>query len=268
MKYISLVLSFFYCSLSLAQLNRIDHFIVVSPNAEQLYHLLRNDFQLPVLWPYQTFRGFASGGVSLGNVTLELVARENLSRAHFASMALEPRESAEKMVRVLDSLDIPHGTVSPYVTTLDNGGKDTLWKTVTLNEHFFICDYNNRSAHQLRNKRAGDSLQQKRGGPLGIIKLKEIVGGGDDLPAISSEIIKLPGIKGEKENLFTFSTGPSIRLVNSEQPGIQKIILLVKSIAAAKSYLQSKGMLGMATGDSLFIDPKAVDGLEIELREK
>ena len=47
---------------------QIDHMLIVSSEAEELFSLLSDTFQLPVAWPMSDYGGFASGGVAVGGV--------------------------------------------------------------------------------------------------------------------------------------------------------------------------------------------------------
>ena len=47
----------------------------------------------------------------------------------------------------------------------------------------------------------------------------------------------------------------------------KKIIIKVRSLAAAESFLQSKQMLGNVGINSIYILPEAIEGLQVELVE-
>ena len=56
-----------------AQVTKIEHFFASSPKPEKLFQFFSKELELPVLWDYQSWGDFASGGVTLGNVAFELV---------------------------------------------------------------------------------------------------------------------------------------------------------------------------------------------------
>ncbi len=118
----------------------------------------------------------------------------------------------------------------------------------------------------MENK-AIDSLKTIQGGTLGIIALKEIVIKCNDVAGFSNQLSKLPGIM-QHGNVFSFSKGPSIQLIQAADEGIQKIIVQVQSVAMAKSFLQQRKILGTITANSVMIDPAYIDGLTIELTGK
>ncbi len=131
----------------------------------------------------------------------------------------------------------------------------------------FICDYKKRDAILKNRRQAADSLKNKNGGPLGILYLKEIVIGSSNEPFHSLALAKLPGIKKTSNDLFSFNEGPSLRLKNSKINGIEKIVVKVKSIKKARTFLVENNLLGAATTTSIYIDPKVLDGLIIELTD-
>lgn len=270
MKYIFILTSFLYCTSSIAQFDKIDHLYISSSKAQTLYNSFK-DFQLPIAWSYQDFGNFSSGAFSLGNAAIEFVSFKDTSHTEFAGIALQPHQSAEKIVATLDSLKILHDSIEPFTFDLNNGAKDTAWETVALKNilpddiNLFICDYKHREEVYKQIKKIADSLIILHGGKLGIINLKLIVVGCNNPALTSNTLSKLPGLTTETNSLFKFSGGPSIQLINSNIVGINKIVIRINSIDNAKTYLQSKNMLGKVTGNSLFISPQAVDGLIIEL---
>jgi hypothetical protein len=112
---------------------------------------------------------------------------------------------------------------------------------------------------------ANDKLQQLNGGALGIISMKEIVIGTTGYKKYKQQLKRLPGINKKRNGLFVFSEGPAIRLHSAAQNRNEKIVVSVRSLAAAKEFLQSKSWLGEVTQKSIFILPQVVDGLKIEL---
>jgi hypothetical protein len=117
-------------------------------------------------------------------------------------------------------------------------------------------------------KRAADSLLLTSGGNLGVVSVKEIVIGCNNVSACRNDLLKIPGIQREENDLFTFNTGPTMRLINAGSGGIQKIILKINSLEVAKRYLQEKKLLGSATKGKISIAPQAIDGLLVELVDK
>jgi len=273
MKHIFIVMSFLYCTSATAQMDKVEHFYIKSPQAETLYNFFKDTFQLPVIWAYQTWSGFssgsfASGGLTLGNVALEFVKSEDATSTIFEGIGLQPQGSAENTVKRLDAVRAVHDSIQPFVFTLDNGAKDTAWEVFGIHNmlpdkvHIFYCDYKHRTEINKGRKDAADSLALLRGGPLGIIGVKDIVIGCNNVTSYENKLAKLPGIKKEKYNRFTFKSGPAIQLTNSNNAGFEKIIIAVNSLDKAKN------LLSRATKDNLFVTTQAIDGLIIQLVEQ
>jgi hypothetical protein len=53
---------------------RVEHFFVVSDQAESLFTYFKDEFRLPEVWPFFEHGTFASGGLALGNAGLEFVS--------------------------------------------------------------------------------------------------------------------------------------------------------------------------------------------------
>ena len=52
---------------------QIDHILISSSRAKELFSLLTETFEFPVAWPMSDYGGFSSGGAAVGNVNLEIV---------------------------------------------------------------------------------------------------------------------------------------------------------------------------------------------------
>ena len=74
----------------------------------------------------------------------------------------------------------------------------------------FVCDYKERERITLNHKRGSDELKEKKGGPLGVIVLKEIVVASTDVALHRKRLARLPGITNREGNVFSFSDGPSL----------------------------------------------------------
>ena len=46
---------------------------MVSSGSRALFPLLSGTFQFPVAWPISDYGGFATGGIAVGNVNLEII---------------------------------------------------------------------------------------------------------------------------------------------------------------------------------------------------
>jgi hypothetical protein len=262
-----------FCIKADAQITKIEHFFASSPQAEKLFHFFSKDLGLPVVWNFQTWTDFSSGGVTLGNVAFELVNYKGVNKTWFDGIALEPRQPVEEFIKDIDRNRIVHDTIQ-HNTWINDKGVFVGWSNLGLmnvlpvESNLFICDYKAREAVLSGRNKAGDKLKQLNGGALGIISMKEIIIGTTDYKKHKRELQKLPGIKKKSKGLFVFSEGPDIRLRPASINGNQKIIVHVKSLPAAKEFLQKKNWLGEVNRKSIFISPQVIEGLKIELVEK
>lgn len=198
--------------------------------------MLTEQFGLPVVWDYQNWGGFSSGGITLGNVVLELIARESVQNLTYYGIALEPNQSLKRTKPYLDSVNISHGRIS----------RAAEWSTMSLTNllpddiNLFLCDYHDREFIALDRKKAVDKLLVKNGGTLGIQLLKEIVIGIKDPVEFENELAKIPGIV-KKGNEFHFSEGPNLKLIESEALSLT-LLIQVKSMDKAKLELEALGL--------------------------
>ena len=257
---------------------KVDHFYAVSPRAQELYQFLRRDLQLPVVWRFSDYGIFTSGALSLGNLVVEVVQQEGSEdgaseRASFRGIALEPVGTAESAMAWLDERSLGHSALGPIREMID-GPRLFRWVSFGLDvppdaAEIFVCDYKFRDSVREGRVAASRELLRSGGGPLGVRAIREIVIAVADLRQgtdswaglLGRERLGPPGV-------FTFAEGPAVRLVQSPRDGIHEVVLEVASLADAKSYLDSKGLLGSEVDGYLTVAAPAVQGLRIRLTEK
>ena len=255
-----------------AQITKIDHFNAHSTEAAALYEFFTSHLRLPVVYAYQSYGNFSSGGLWLGNVTLEFVnytGNPYTARAVFKGIALEPVNATDSIVALLDKSGVAHAAPVPTKFKVDGADK-TFWTNTNLNDlcsadvRVFVCDYEDRAFVNTPKAAANDSLRAIQGGPLGIRGLKTIVLGVTNLEKASSEWAKTPGIKRVPHNGFQFAEGPDIRLQQADRDGVLEIQVQVKSKKAARRFLGQHQWL-YREGASVLIDPGKINGLRILL---
>lgn len=268
--------SFRAATLRTPLVTKVEHFYLVSDDAERLYNLFKDEFHLPVVWAFNSYGDFASGGLTLGNVALEFVSekgqRGGIVGTEFKGIALEPAGDAYAAIAELKRRGILHG--EPEADTLtENGQARVGWITVDLtippaSAHIFICDYKQREEVAGRRRMASKELATRGGGPLGITSLKEIIIGVTSVNDASGKWRKLLDSEPRgRDPVFAFAGGPKVRLVRAKNEGIQSIVLGVKSVARARLFLNDRRMLVGGTRGRLVIRPGAVGGLRIALVE-
>src|SRR5688572_21920194 len=216
-------------------LTKVEHFYLVSDDSEKLYNFFRDELRLPVVWPFNTYGNFASGGLTLGNVVIEFVRNGRFgptgaTRAEFKGIAFEPAGDAEAAAQELTRRGVGHGDPMPFKYT--QGGQERVgWVTIDLKglppagDHIFICDYKDRERVAEGRRRASNELATNGGGPLGVTSLKELVVGVKSVREASSAWRKLLDTPGTETDVFAFGPGPKVRLVVADAEGIQSIVI-------------------------------------------
>jgi hypothetical protein len=247
---------------------KIEHFYALSPAPQELFNFLHEDFQLPIVWPFQDYGNFASGGLSLGNVVFEVVRLENLesvSTAAFRGMAFEPYGDAQSAATWLKEQKILHSEPQRF----PESGNPILWENIFLptlisdNEAVFICDYKQRE--QVRQGRASASqiLSQRGGGPLGVTGVEKLVVGSVDFKKSIDSWSLLVGSDRVHADVLRFQEGPNIGIVPSEQDSFLKIVIYVASLKSAANYLQSRNLIELYEESSVSIAPSILQGLNL-----
>lgn len=222
-------------------INKVEHFYISSSSALNVYQVLTEQFGLPVVWDYQNWGSFSSGGVSLGNVVIELIESQSAQHSTYYGIALEPNQSLKRTKSFLDAVDISHGRIS----------KAAKWSTMSLTNllpndiNLFLCDYHNRAFIALDRKNATDKLVKNEGGALGIEFLKEVIIGSKEPVEFENELAKIPGIV-KKGNEFHFSEGPNLKMIKSDTPFFA-LLIKVKSMNKAKLELEALGFKTKST---------------------
>ena len=170
---------------------KVEHVYATTPDAQRLFELFRDSLGLPVVWRFRDYGEFASGGVSLGNVVLELATWRpgpgEVLPTGFGAMALEPGAHTADALAALDRRGIAHGAPDSSVT-VDSAGRAHGWVNTWLtgllpDSVAFLCDYLDRARVAAGRRAAADSLVRSGGGPLGVTGVWAIDVGVRDLPA-------------------------------------------------------------------------------------
>ena len=100
---------------------RFDHIYVPLEDPHRAFAYLTKQLELPVVWPFSDHGAFASGGVSLGNLNLEVVrASENflfgslVTPARIRGIAVEPLSTDDAFLAELGRRGLQHGPAAPF----------------------------------------------------------------------------------------------------------------------------------------------------------
>ena len=259
-------------ALSSSIVRQIDHILIASRNPDALFSLLTETLQLPVAWPMTDYGAFASGGVAVGNVNLEIIREtervaDNL-KSRWIGFALEP-EPLRRSIAEMDARGIRHGTPSPFKSSLFK----TRWTTVGLldllagGSQIFLCEYTEDVS--TRRQLLLEQLQERGGGPLKVLAIKELALGAREMKRMEGLWRKLLDQGGaSSRSAWALGAGPAIALTQADKDGIKGLVVYVESLQEARRYLKEHDLLGAERPDSIEIGGSQLQGLNITLIEQ
>lgn len=255
---------------------QVDHILVASSEAKKLFSLLTDTFQLPVAWPMSDYGNFASGGVAVGNVNLEIIMdlkhEVDGVKARWTGFALEP-EPLRISLPELRERGLQYGTPSPFWSKKSNGTLTKLWTTVGLPEvssddvHVFFCQYEDDPS--TRRHRMASQLRSRNGGPLSINSVGELIYGVKDAKGMQRKWQKLLSpLPASTLGAWKLGTGPGVRLVEAEQDRIKALVVNVNSLEQARRFLKEQNLLGIEQSAQLMVSGPQLEDLGIMLVEQ
>lgn len=255
---------------------QIDHILIASSQAKELFSLLAETFQLPVAWPMSDYGRFASGGVAVGNVNLEIIKESEPAadavKSRWTGFALEPAPLRISLAE-LDARGVRHGAPAPFRSKLPDGSFATKWTTVALPDvssdavEVFFCQYEGELP--ARRRRLVEQLRSRDGGPLSVHSIREIVYGARDGKRLQEHWQKLlDPIQASAEGVWPIGAGPAIRVIQADKDGIRGLAINVTSFEQARRFLKEHGLLGAEQSDSLTAAGSLLQGLNVTLVEQ
>ena len=251
---------------------QVDHVLFVTPGGSTLVSLLTDTLRLPKVWPQPGDSWTASSGIGFGNVTLEVFHRpltlptEVPSTGRITSLALQP-VSLEAALKELQSRGIAHNSPSEKIRA--PGEPAPRWTTVGLQgfgHGLFLIQY----VFDMDERRARFDriLREQKGGPLGIIRVDEIVIATEDPDQVRLQWKALlgPAISHSRD-AWIAGDGPRIRLVKTGDTREGEFVVEIKSLSEATKALRRLSIHSVTTKSEIRIDPKALLGLRLILRK-
>lgn len=260
-----------------ATIKQVDHLMVQLPEPERAYQLFVGELGLPVAWPMADYGSFSTGGVSFGNVNMELLNSSPEMRQQgeiptdngIVGIAFQPIASLESIADVLEAHQIPHGPIVPF-TIVRNGTPSTLWNNLDLSgvipgSKIFYCEYTfNQTGFRQRMEYV---LASSNGGALGISGMREITVEYADPQVLGRWQMLLPEAAGGPPEIRDGGDGVTVHLKQSDRNAISSITVRVKSLEQAKGVLGGKGLLGAVTEGRISINPGLISGLQMHFTE-
>jgi hypothetical protein len=110
-------------------------------------------------------------------------------------------------------------------------------------------------------------LEANMGGPLSIIRMKELTLGISDMQNRLGEYSDMLEKQGAGGATFKFADDQCLRLVQADSDLVISITLEVSSLKKAADYLKTKSMLAEVSENRIGISPGSMSGLKIYLEK-
>jgi hypothetical protein len=256
-----------------AVVRQVDHVLFTTQDdGRPLVSLLTERLALPIVWPQPGEAWTASTGICLGNVNLEVFHRapapttEAPRPARITSLALQPNDLSGAL-RALQSRSIDHIPPEPLVRNA--GDPLPRWIAVPLRgfgHGLFLLQY----VFDMDERRARFDrvLRERDGGPLGVLRLREVVIAPDRLDHVREQWTKLLGpVSSGETDVWVVGDGPRVRLVTAGDARAGSLVLEVRSVSRAAGVLRRLGIGFQTMRRELRVDPKGTFGLQLVLGE-
>jgi hypothetical protein len=259
---------------------QVDRILIESAEPKALFAFFSTGLQLPEAWPLAANQEYTSGGLGAGNTTIEIYRYARTRKdpegkpaaARFAGLALEPYPLADALDE-LKTRGIPYSLPQPSISTLPDGTKGVAWTTVPLPSFskpgvsVFLYEYSQAFLKvDVRRKQLGNRLTLNNGGPLGIQSVREVALTAADLRKETAAWQRLLGSQTAPGE-WSPGNGPSIKLAFGSRDRIQNIVIQVRSLAQAKTFLKKRNLLGATSSTQISVNPSGIQGLRITLVE-
>jgi len=133
---------------------------------------------------------------------------------------------------------------------------------------FFVCDYKQRTVVREEELDAAEELEEKGGGLLGIVGVRELTMVTTESEAALASWVGLVGHERVEDGLVRFDTGPAIRLRSGDEPGFRSIVIEVSSLDRARRWLDERGLSAENADGTLVFSPPKLQGLRFVLTEQ
>jgi len=256
--------------------SQVDRILVESGDPQSLFDLFSETLQMPVAWPITENPDYTSGSISTGEIVLEFFrygARENTAaKARYTGLTFEPYPM-EDALQELRIIGIPYDPPQIQRSILPNRSEGTAWTSVklpTLSYPLMSVSLFEYSPYYLnvavRRMQFRNRLTLDGGGPLGIVSTHLIVLESVEAEKDEAEWIRLLG-KKKPDGYLHAVLGPAFQIVNGSGNRIDRIVLKVKSLDRAETFLKEKKLMGKKNEGEIYIDPAAIQGLKISVIE-
>jgi len=243
--------------------SKIDHILIEPDDSFAFFNFLSKDLDLPIVWDYQDYGSFVTGGVFCGNVNIESLSYDKLdAESTISGIAFDPYLSTGDTIIEMDKCLISHS--EPLNASY---GKVTAIENLLPKSYIFFCEYLNAEEVESKRKIKQKELEERNGGTLGIEYVIDVTIYVDS-EALINEWKKLIHLDENFTNDYTYNeSSPNIHFIKSDRNSIYSIKFKVKSIKDVNNYLVQNNMFGSEAGGIISTDPENTYGVLFKFSE-
>lgn len=220
----------------------VDHVYVPMVPAPEAFAVLTEELRLPAMWPFTSFGSFSSGGVSVGNIKLEIIEANSAapwcvpqSPPRVTGIAFRPTTSVdERYLAELSARGIVHSPPE-YFERDGNPAWTNLYLSDLIGDSAgaFVCDYKLPQPKDLPLRRR--VLQESQGGRLGVLDAVELVITTRETTTGAQRWQRLlDPLQPAAPLTWRPTVGPALTLARGEQERVDHLTLAVRSVRTAE----------------------------------
>jgi hypothetical protein len=245
---------------------QVDHVMFVTADHQRVIRLLTDTLGLPLVWPAPGTAPSTSSGISLGNVVLEMV-HSSRATPFLSSLALQAVDWATVTERMRErGVPLLEPGVGPVDSSrLSAGPRWSIQSTTGFGHGLFVIQYHHFDMNE-RRANAAVQLKGRAGGPLGVVRMREIVAAVD---TVAARLPRWQQLFGEPDARASWAVGagPRITLANRNEPVANSLVVEVESLERARRALDSLRIQYRSNQRSLDLDSVRFGGLKLRLQQ-
>jgi hypothetical protein len=247
-------------------IGRLDHVMFLTTTPSAVVALLADTLRLPLVWPTAGNSWPGSSGLSFGNVILEVMSRP-ADAPSLSSLALQARDWAS-LETDLQARGIEARQPAPGPIDSTNGDRPrwTLRSLAGLGRGVFVVQYHQFDMGE-RHRQSGRELASRAGGPLGVLRVREVIVAAESLPARAAAWSRLFGAGISSTPTWFAGEGPRITVVDEDNPRRDLLSVEVRALSSARKALDSLRIAYAVTPLGLRVDPGRMGGLRLLIVE-